>query len=176
MSKAALAEYIKERVEGANSLSLSELTTEAVAWVRNDPALLSALLEESVRPIVYAAAQRAVAASRGGLTLVQGAGRTVKTTTLRAETKLRAKFQTFMEYDGSRHVLLLAMTRPQLLRAATEREARGAVEMHYAELWRRLALALPDDRTPLSAKYSAESIAALSAEISGGPVEALAAD
>lgn len=166
-SRVALQEYIRERVEGASSVSVVDLTEQAVRWVKENPAILDQLLAEGVRPLVYDVTRRTVARSRGTLTLVPGAGRVVKTHMLRAETRLRARFQNFLEYDGEKHVALLAMTRPQLLRAAQERETRGAIEMHYAELWRRLAASLPDDSTPLGGVLDAEAIAHLSAEISG---------
>jgi hypothetical protein len=73
-------------------------------------------------------------------------------------TALALRWGRFLEWDGTIHIRLTAMTRGDLLRAATIRRERANRELAYAEFFENLAAKLPDDTTTVGVAIPFEQI------------------
>ena len=128
-----------------DNFTLRQLADRAVARFREDADFLDLLIPEYFLRggLLYDLMQQRVARTR------HFAQRFDPATPLSARQHHNrlSKWSQFCEHANGRHVKLLTMRKGELLLAAKERRARGAVEARYAALWERLANGMTEEQT-----------------------------
>lgn len=130
--------WIQERTNGQHAVALPSLTTEAVEHFLGDTELVRRLFGEKLRSIVYEIAQRVFKETRPGAVLLGDEIVDQEELAQRA-SRLKVKWDRWLEHAGETHVRLSAMNRVQLLTAAVERETRADEEFKRASFLRELA-------------------------------------
>lgn len=134
-------EWIKEQIDGAAAVSLTDLARKGRDVFLADTAYLQSLFADQLQSLIHQRAAKIFERTRRGSVVlgdeIVDAGELAK----RAE-RLASKWDGWLEHAGERHVLLFSMTRLQLVAAAEEREARSEGEAIRALFLRALAAKL----------------------------------
>lgn len=151
---------IDRAIERPDRVSISEIVNEVLEKFGQDQTFMLNLAMMNVREIVNAAVRETVAETRkagpfGSRPVISGDTIMTEQEMLsRAPQLMQAlalRWGRFREWDGSNQILLMKMTRVELLAAARIRRERAQHELEYAYLFERLAARLPDDTTPVEA-------------------------
>jgi hypothetical protein len=169
-ARVSVREWVLAQVAGASEVEVPKLRQQAIAHFKAQAGFMDRLVTELLGELVYEEARRALASTRStvielGDFLTDHAGVTKRA------MKLKHAWSGWQEHAGTRHVLLMDMTRDDLILAARERQARGRTEMAYGELWERLAMVLEDGETVRS-RFTDEDIERIYQTIrAGGAVD-----
>lgn len=152
--------WVESRIDGVDSFEVPALVSEAATEFFGDPAWTKAMFGRLLAVEIGGILQQL--RPRG--TMAGDTATTKKGMKERADALAR-KWGGWFEHTSAGHVRLMAMTRPQLLEAAAEREARGAIEIRTAKLWRALAAQLRSDEQTVREHFRPEMIEALERDI-----------
>jgi hypothetical protein len=130
--------WVREQIADADEVTLPALADEAVEHFVKDKRFIRALLDESLRPLVYDLARIEMGRTRGTVIRLGDTLATEEAIDKRSQT-LAGKWSRWLEHVNDRHVRLLDMTREDLLTAAGERRERAEADLKIADLWDRLA-------------------------------------
>lgn len=145
VARSRLADWLRAQIAGKAEVSLRRLTDQAVQEIASDPEWLTAILAESVRPLVYDIARRVVADTRGAAVVL--GDEVVTRAILQARAGVLAlKWSGWLEHVGDRHVALMDMTAVDLRAAAGERRKRATSELQIASMFDSLAIRLNGDQ------------------------------
>lgn len=153
--------------------ALLEFRDDQLLWESYLPQIAYDAVQRRIARLRTQAMQTARAAARTTwVDRVAEADRTIPTPALvRHEERIAAFLANWREHVGDRHIRLGDMTRDDLLQAAAERKARGAVELQRAQTLERLAQPLRDGQT-VSEGWSPDALVTMLQE--AGTVPALA--
>lgn len=134
-------EVIRDLIDDADEVSLSEVTERALSQFHGDDEFARLVIED-IRPLLYSMVQEVVAATRE----VRFAGVTFARKT-KAGGEQVSVFARWMEHAGDRHYLLLDMTKDQVMAAAAERKGREEYQGKRRMLLEQLASTMkPNER------------------------------
>ena len=142
-------------IERPDRVSIPEITQQALDRFGSDQTFMMNLAIMNVREIVQAAVREAIAETRRGpnpMRIVRDVIVTEQEHLSQGPALMQAlalRWGRFREWNGTVHVLLPKMTKPDLLQAAKIRRTRANHELAYAIFEERLAARLPDDTTLL---------------------------
>lgn len=153
-----LREWFEARIEGLDEFDIADIETEAVDIFLADKEWTAAMF----RRMLGAELRSLLTTMRERVTL--GDTVTTKQGMKERADALNKKWGAWVEHTPSGYVRLMAMTKPQLLIAAEEREARGNVELRTAKLWRALAAELKADQR-VKDHFRADQIEALERDL-----------
>lgn len=160
---------VDRAIERPDRVSISEITDQVFQRFGNDRDFLLNLAMMNVREIVNAAVRETVADTRRSSPF--GSRRVIVGDQLMTEQEhlaqapamlqaLALRWGRFREWNGSHQVLLVKMTRVDLLEAARIRRERSQTELKYAIFLEALARKLPDDTTPVESVVATDEIEA----------------
>lgn len=166
MSKQRVNALIDGEIGGKDAIDLPEVTDGVLGRVLGDPALLETYVRETIRPIIYNAVIERVQQTRRNLVVVGTIAATRQRVRSRVSLAARiARWESWYEHSGSASIRLTMMKRPELIRAAEEREDRGNRELRIAGLMREIAGRLPDDTTPVGQRLTLAEIDAIATSL-----------
>jgi hypothetical protein len=139
-------------VDRPDRVAISEIVEQVERRLLSDQQFAMSLAIQNTREIVRAAVREAIAETRGPSRKVIVRDFITTPQDMLAQSPalmaaLALRWGRFLEWDGTQHLRLTAMRRPDLLRAAAIRRERAEQELMRAELWEALAAKLPDDET-----------------------------
>lgn len=131
-----LREWIDNEIATSDQIKLPDLVNSAVNHFESDNRFVREFMRENLRDVIYEEAQRFVSLTRshvqlGDMVTSRGQFKTL--------ARHKSPFQTWLEHVGDHHVLVLDMTKSDLILAAQERQKRGEHEIAIASLWRAMA-------------------------------------
>ncbi len=146
-------EWLKGEIAGRDEVKFPELTDSLMDWLER-----SDLWRAFFRMGAYQFVRNEFTAGRSLNGLVCLAEEAVTRSVLdrRAEA-LRKKWNQWFEHVGDRDIRLMAMTREDLLVAASERRQRATTENEIARVWEVLADGLDEGET-VGDRYKPEQI------------------
>jgi hypothetical protein len=165
--RTTIVEFTRSLVDRAigrpDRVRIADIREEVERRFMGDQQFVYNLAMMNVGEIVNAAIREAIAETRGSTKRV--IVRDFITTpqemirdTPHLMTALALRWGRFLEWDGTIHIRLTAMTRSDLLRAAAIRRERAHRELAYADFFEDLAAKLPDDTTTVGVAIPFEQI------------------
>lgn len=163
-----VAQFVRDRIEGQDSVNLPDLTEAALGHFMRDPDWVEAFLRSQFSPMLYTIAQNVIAQRRSGQIIV---GNVIASQQVAKQmVSRRPRWQMWLEHDGNEYVALPSMTREGLLRAADGREQRANREAGIASVWRALAANMqPGQR--VADVYDEDAINAVVDQMQAGGVQ-----
>jgi hypothetical protein len=156
-------QLVDRAVDNPERVAISDIVAEVEKKFMGDQSFVTSLALMNVREVVQAAVREGVAETRGPArrVIVRNAITTPLEQVRESQQLMAAlalRWGRFREWNGFVHIKLPAMTRQDLLAAASIRRERATREMAYAIFFERLAEKLPDDDKRLSEVVSYEEI------------------
>jgi len=154
-----LRAWFEQRIEGVDELDMAAIEAEAADYFLSDrewaKGMFGRLIAQELRALLSQMRERV---SLGD------SATTKKGLKERADAAAR-RWGAWVEHTPQGYVRLMAMTRSQLLAAASERETRGLTEYRTARLWRDMAAKLKNDEQMVREHFSPVQIEKLEQRI-----------
>lgn len=131
-----IREWIKQETQGVESVDLRDLTERARVRFGDDQEFRDALVTRALEEMVPAEARAVFSRQRRVALGDEHVTRQEFERQVMAESRWGRWFEAVAD---NRHVSLLAMTKKDLMHAATQRETRAATEIERAMFLRKLA-------------------------------------
>lgn len=141
--RSRLRSWLREKLKGAQEVSIPDLCRDAMLAFKGDDAFLLALADELLYPIVYREAGAIVSTLRqpaGGKLVVAGS----QILSVDAIKHRASRWDTWLEKVGDRHINVMRMSRQDLKTAEESRLRRAEAERNIATVFRVLARRLEE--------------------------------
>lgn len=154
-TRGIIFEWAVTEINGSDEISIATLTDDAFGHFKADRPFIDQFIEEHLRDMIYQLVRKAVMETRqtyqvGGVIVGKG----VEDKSVQVKP---SKWSKWLEFDGENHVRLPAMTKPQLLSAASLRRDTAQVQLDRAELLERLAKRLKNNTERVSDRFNMTS-------------------
>lgn len=156
--RAQLAQWIRAEIDGKSSVELPQLADAALEMFAADQQFVRDFMAEMMRPMVYEIARQVMKSTRPKGDVIELGDTLMSRDDFKAQSKkAAARWRTWLEHAGTKHIRLMEMTRTDLTAAADERRKRGDAEYELANLWDALAERLEGNER-VSERFTADEI------------------
>lgn len=163
--RAQLAQWIRAEIDGKSTVELPALADAAVEAFATDQQFVRDFMAEMMRPMVYEVAKQVMKSTRPKGDIIDLGDKLMERSEFKEQSKKAgARWRTWLEHSGTKHIRLMEMTRADLKAAADERRKRGDAEYELANLWDALAERLEGNER-VSERFTADEIERVRASI-----------